>query len=48
MLVAGVTVEYTEEDGRVRGGQVRVLDFDEPERQRLARGEPVHRRREPP
>ena len=31
MLVAGVTVEYTDEDGRVRGGQVRVLDFSEPE-----------------
>ena len=31
MLVAGVTVEYADEDGRVRGGQVRVLDFDEPE-----------------
>ena len=31
MLVAGVTVEYSDEDGRVRGGQVRVLDFDEPE-----------------
>ena len=32
MLVAGVTVEYSDGDGRVRGGQVRVLDFDEPER----------------
>ena len=31
MLVAGVTVEYADEDSRVRGGQVRVLDFDEPE-----------------
>ena len=31
MLVAGVTVEYPDEDGRVRGGQVRVLDFDDPE-----------------
>ncbi|MCY4659299.1 MAG: type I restriction endonuclease, partial [Acidobacteria bacterium] len=31
MLVAGVTVEYSNGDGRVRGGQVRVLDFDEPE-----------------
>jgi len=30
MLVAGVTVEYSDGDGRVRGGQVRVLDFDEP------------------
>ena len=32
MLVAGVTVEYSDADGRVRGGQVRVLDFDDPER----------------
>ena len=31
MLVAGVTVEYADADGRVRGGQVRVLDFDDPE-----------------
>ena len=31
MLVAGVTVEYPDEDGRVRGGQVRVLDFGEPD-----------------
>ena len=30
MLVAGVTVEYADEDGCVRGGQVRVLDFDDP------------------
>ena len=28
MLVAGVTVEYTDPDGRVRGAQIRVLDFD--------------------
>ena len=31
MLVAGVTVEYVDPDGRVRGSQVRVLDFDEPD-----------------
>ena len=31
MLVAGVTVEHLDTDGRIRGGQVRVLDFDEPE-----------------
>jgi len=31
MLVAGVTVEYADVDGRVRGGQVRVLDFGDPE-----------------
>ena len=31
MIVAGVTVEYVDTDGRVRGAQVRVLDFDEPD-----------------
>ena len=31
MVVAGVTVEYVDTDGRVRGTQVRVLDFDEPD-----------------
>ena len=31
MVVAGVTVEHVDTDGRVRGDQVRVLDFDEPE-----------------
>ena len=30
MLVAGVTVEYVDTDGRVRGAQVRVLDVEEP------------------
>ena len=30
MLVAGVTVEYVDTAGRVRGAQVRVLDFDDP------------------
>ena len=30
MLVAGITVEYVDADGRVRGDQVRVLDFDDP------------------
>ena len=30
MVVAGVTVEYVDTEGRVRGAQVRVLDFDEP------------------
>ena len=30
MLVAGVTVEHLDEESRVRGAQVRVLDFDEP------------------
>ena len=31
MLVAGVTVEYAGLGGRVRGDQVRVIDFDEPD-----------------
>ena len=30
MLVNGVEVEYREVEGRVRGDQVRVIDFDEP------------------
>ena len=30
MLVAGVTVEYVDADGRVRGAQVRALDVEEP------------------
>ena len=30
MLVEGVTVEYRAADGRVRGAQVQVIDFDEP------------------
>ena len=31
MLVNGVTVEYAEVDGRIRGAQVRVIDFDSPD-----------------
>ena len=31
MLVAGVTVEYVNAEGRVRGTQVCVLDFDDPD-----------------
>ena len=31
MLVDGVTVEYRTDDGSIRGGQARVLDFDEPD-----------------
>ena len=31
MVVAGVTVEYADTDGRVRGTQMHVLDFDEPD-----------------
>ena len=30
MLVNGVEVEYREAEGRVRGDQVRVIDFDDP------------------
>ena len=30
MLVGGVTVEYTDANGRFRGGQVRVVDLEEP------------------
>ena len=32
LLVDGATVEYRDEDGAVRGAQVRVIDFDDPER----------------
>ena len=32
MLVAAVPLEYVDPDGRVRGDQVRVLDFEEPDR----------------
>ena len=31
MLVAGIAVDYVDGERRVRGGQVRALDFDEPE-----------------
>ena len=31
MLVDGVTVEYREAGGAVRGAQARVIDFDEPD-----------------
>ena len=30
MLVNGVEIEYRDSDGRVRGDQVRVIDFDQP------------------
>ena len=32
MVVDGVTVEYRDGGGRIRGGQVRVVDFDDPQR----------------
>ncbi|RMG96405.1 MAG: type I restriction endonuclease subunit R [Deltaproteobacteria bacterium] len=31
MLVDGVTVEYRDADGTIRGAQARVIDFDDPE-----------------
>lgn len=31
LLVDGVTVEYRDGDGRIRGAQARVIDFDRPE-----------------
>ena len=31
LLVDGVTVEYRDGDGRIRGAQARVIDFDHPE-----------------
>ena len=46
MTVDGVTVEYRDPDGAMRGDQARVIDFDEPCQQRLAGGQPVHRRGE--
>jgi type I restriction enzyme R subunit len=42
LLVNGVTVEYRRRDGEVRGAQARVIDFDDPGGQRLARRQPVH------
>jgi type I restriction enzyme R subunit len=30
LLVNGVTVEYRDDDGHIRGGHVRVLDFEDP------------------
>ena len=32
MLVEGVTVEYRADDGAIRGAQVQVIDFDNPDR----------------
>lgn len=31
LIVDGVTVEYRDSDGEIRGGQARVIDFDRPE-----------------
>ena len=45
MLVDGVTVEYRRKDGSIAGAQARVHRFRRPGQQRLARRQPVHRRR---
>ena len=42
MLVNGVEVEYPDADGRVRGDQVRVIDFEIPDKQQLAGGQSVY------
>jgi len=42
MLVDGVEVEVLK-DGEVRGERVILVDFENPEKQRLAGGESVHR-----
>ena len=31
MIVDGVTVEHSTDDGHIRGAQVRVVDFDDPD-----------------
>ena len=46
MVVDGVTVEHRDSEGRIRGAQVKVVDFDDPRQQRLAGGQPVHSHRE--
>jgi len=50
LVVDGVTVEYRDADGGIRGAQTRVIDFDDPSSKRLAGGQPVHGRpgEEPP
>ena len=45
MAVDGVTVEYRDERGAIRGAPVRVFDFERPSSNGLARREPVHRGR---
>ena len=45
MLVDGVTVEYRTTGGTLRGAQVTILRLREPRQQRLADGQPIHRRR---
>ena len=46
MLVDGITVEYRNTEGAVRGAQAQVLDFNDPDRNGLACYQPVHRHRE--
>ena len=42
MLRDGVAVEYPRTDGSIAGDHVRLIDFDDAARERLAGGEPVH------
>ena len=46
MLVNGVTVEYRDLDGAIRGAQARAVDFEEVENNDWLAVKPVHRRRE--
>ena len=46
MLVEGVTVEYVDADGAVRGAQIRVFDFDTPEANDWLAVNQFHGRRE--
>ena len=41
-MIEGVPVEVRRADGSIGGEQVRLIDFDDPERQRLAGGQPVY------
>ena len=43
MLVNGVEIEYRDADGRVRGDQVRVIDFENPSNNDWLAFQPVHR-----
>ncbi len=44
MLVDGVTVEYRGNDGSIRGGQVRIIDFNNPASNDLLAVNQFHRR----
>ena len=43
MLRDGVPVEYRRDDGSIAGDHVRLIDFRQSRRERLAGGESVHR-----